>query len=85
MKSTLYTYGTRPKAIYYLSNIKSEIFPNHSFEDFYREIDTKWLTNPDIVIIDDRGVIPTKPELDLNQLEKYLQKLEEIKKSLDDE
>jgi len=83
MKARYFTYAEKPKAVYYLTDIKGELFPNHSPEDFFNEIQTKWLTNPDLVIVDDRDSSYSSGQVEIAQIEKYLSKLEDLRKELD--
>jgi hypothetical protein len=85
MKARYFTYEKKPKAVYYLTDIKGELYSQHSAEQFYEELEAKWLTNPDIIIIDDRDTSYSSGDVEISQIDKYLEKLEEIKKSLDDE
>jgi hypothetical protein len=39
MKARYFTYGKIPKAVYYLTDIKGELYPQHSAEDFYEELE----------------------------------------------
>ena len=83
MKARYFTYGDRPKAVYYLTDIKSELYTEHSTEDFYKEIQSKWLSNPDIIIVDDRQSLYENSEIEISQIEKYISKLEEFKNQLE--
>jgi len=85
MKARYFTYGEKPKAVYYLTDIKGELYPQHSPEEFYNEIKTKWFTNPDIIIVDDRQSLYENPEIEMNHIEKYLSKLEEFKNQLEND
>jgi hypothetical protein len=85
MKARYFTYGEKPKAVYYLTDIKSDVYPNHSAEDFFAEIKNKWLTNPDVIIVDDRDSSYSSGDIEISQIEKYLQKLEEIKNQLEED
>jgi len=83
MKARYFTYGKTPKAVYYLTDIKQEAYPQHTPEDFYKELESKWVNNPSVVIVDDRETSYSSGEVEISQIEKYLEKLEEIKKQLD--
>ena len=85
MKDRYFTYEKTPRAVYYLTDIRQHIYPNHSPEDFYKEVETKWVTNPSAVIVDDRETSYSSGDVEISQIEKYLEKLEEIKKQLDSE
>jgi hypothetical protein len=85
MKARYFTYGEKPKAVYYLTDIKGELFPNHTAEQFYEEIETKWLKNPDLIIVDDRQNPDSNSVIEMNQIEKYLDKLEELRKQLEED
>jgi hypothetical protein len=80
MKAKFFTFGQRPKAVYFLSDIKKEIYPNHLPDDFYKEVNDKWVSNSDVVIIDDRENTYTNEGFEMEKIEKYLDKLEELKK-----
>jgi hypothetical protein len=84
MKARYFTYDkTQPKAVYYLTDIKQESYPHHTPEEFFKELESKWITNPNVVIVDDRETAYSSGEIEISQIEKYLEKLEEIKKQLD--
>jgi hypothetical protein len=83
MKARYFTYGKTPKAVYYLTDIKGELYSQHSPEQFYEELEIKWLSNPDVIIIDDREDSYSSGEVEISQIDKYLTKLEELKKELD--
>lgn len=83
MNARYFTFGDRPKAVYYLTDIKSEVYPEHSIEDFYNELQTKWLSNPDTIIVDDRQNLHQNSEIEITDIEKYLSKLEELKNQLE--
>jgi hypothetical protein len=83
MKARYFTYGERPKAVYYLTDIKAEIYPNHSTEEFFEEIKTKWLINPDAVVVDDRETSYSSGNIEITDIQKYLSKLEELKNYFD--
>jgi hypothetical protein len=83
MKARYFTYGKTPKAVYYLTDIKAELYSQHSPEQFYEELETKWLTNPDVIIVDDRDTSYSSGEVEISQIDKYLEKLEELKRQLD--
>jgi len=83
MKARYFTYEQRPKAIYYLTDIKADLYPNHNAEDFFKEIESKWMNKPDIIIVDDRDNSYLGSEIEMFNIEKYLNKLEELKKELD--
>jgi hypothetical protein len=83
MKARYFTYGKKPKAVYYLTDIKGELYPQHSAEDFYEELETKWISNPDVIVIDDRETSYSSGEVEFSQIEKYLSKLEDLRKELD--
>lgn len=87
MKAKFFTYSEKPKAIYFLSDIKIELYPNHSSDEFYKEIHDKWLTNNDVIIIDDRQNSYSGESFEIDKIEKYLDKLEELKKefNIDDD
>lgn len=87
MKARYFTYGKKPKAVYYLTDIKGELYPQHTSEQFFEEIETKWATNVDVVIVDDRETSYSNGQIEITQLDKYLEKLEELKKefNLDDD
>lgn len=84
MKARYFTYGQKPKAVYYLTDIKGELFPTHTPEEFYEEIESKWLKNPDIIIVDDRETSYSSGEVEITQIEKYLDKLEQLSKQLEE-
>jgi hypothetical protein len=83
MKARYFTYGKKPKAVYYLSDIKADIFPNATEEQFYKEIDEKWVVNPDVVIVDDRQNAYSSGQVETFQIEEYLKKLEDLKTYFD--
>ena len=83
MKPRYFTYEQRPKAVYYLTDIKADLYPNHNAEDFFKEIESKWMNKPDIIIVDDRDNTYLGSEIEMINIEKYLNKLEELKKELD--
>jgi len=83
MKARYFTYGKKPKAVYYLSDIKADIFPNSTDEQFYKEIDEKWVVNPDVVIVDDRQNAYSSGQVETFQIEEYLKKLEDLKTYFD--
>lgn len=83
MKARYFTYEKTPKAVYYLTDIRQEIYPNHTVEDFYKEIETKWTSNPSVIIVDDRETSYSSGEIEFSQIDKYLEKLEQIKKELE--
>ena len=83
MKARYFTYGKIPKAVYYLTDIKAELYSQHSPEQFYEELETKWLINPNVIIVDDRDTSYSSSEIEISQIEKYLSKLEDLKKELD--
>jgi len=83
MKARYFTYGKMPKAVYYLTDIKAELHPQQTPEEFYQELETKWLTNPNVVVVDDRDTSYSSGEIEISQIEKYLSKLEDLKKELD--
>jgi hypothetical protein len=85
MKARYFTYGEKPKAVYYLTDIKSEIYSNNSAEEFFEEVKKKWLTNPDIVIVDDRETSYSSGDIDVVDIQKYLSKLEDLKNYFDNE
>jgi hypothetical protein len=85
MKARYFTYGEKPKAVYYLTDIKSEIYPNNSAEEFFEEIKKKWLTNSDIVIVDDRETSYSSGDIEVVDIQKYLSKLEDLKNYFDNE
>ena len=85
MKPRYFTYAEKPKAVYYLTDIKGELFSNHTPEEFYKELENKWLKNPDIIIVDDRETSYTSGEIELSQIDKYLDKLEQLRKQLEEE
>jgi hypothetical protein len=80
MKAKFFTYAEKPKAVYFLSDIKKEVYPNHSNDDFYKEVFDKWVSNNDVVIIDDRQNSYSSETFQIDEIEKYLDKLEELKK-----
>jgi hypothetical protein len=84
MKARYFTYSEKPKAVYYLTDIKGELYPNHSLEDFNKELETKWMVNPDIIIVDDRETSYSSGQVEMSQIEKYLDKLEQLKKQIED-
>ena len=83
IKARYFTYGKKPKAVYYLTDIKGELYPQHSVEDFYEELETKWISNSDVIVIDDRETSYSSGEVEFSQIEKYLSKLEDLRKELD--
>jgi hypothetical protein len=83
MKARYFTYEKIPKAVYYLTDIKQSLYPTISFEDFYKEIESKWSNNPNVIIVDDRETSYSSGEIEISQIEKYLEKLQEIKNQLD--
>jgi hypothetical protein len=83
MKARYFTYGDIPKAVYYLTDIKAELYSQETPEQFYEELKTKWLTNPNVVLVDDRDTSYSSGEIEISQIEKYLSKLEDLKKELD--
>lgn len=85
MKARYFTYGKKPKAVYYLTDIKMDLYPNHSNEDFYKELDEKWVSNPDVVIVDDRESAYSSGQIETIEIEKYLNKLEELKNYFDND
>jgi hypothetical protein len=85
MKARYFTYGQRPKAVYYLTDIKMDLYPTHTNEDFYKEIDEKWLTNPDVVIVNDTENAYSGGQIETFEIEKYLNKLEQLKTYFDDD
>lgn len=85
MKARYFTYGEKPKAVFYLTDIKRDMFPNSSIEEFYKEIEEKWLTNNDIVLIDDRETSYSTGELETVKIEEYLNKLEQLKNYFDND
>jgi hypothetical protein len=85
MKARYFTYEKTPKAVFYLTDIKQQIYPQHSPEEFYKEVETKWITNPNVIIVDDRETSYSSGDVEISQIEKYLEKLEEIKRQLDSE
>jgi hypothetical protein len=87
MKANFFTYAEKPKAVYFLSKIKNELYPNHSMDDFHKEIHEKWVKNSDVVLIDDRENSYTSESFEMEKIEKYLDKLEELKKefNIDDD
>ena len=85
MKARYFTYDKTPKAVYYLTDIKQQLYPQHSAEEFYKELESKWTNNPSVVVVDDRETAYSSGEVEISQIEKYLEKLEEIKKQLDSE
>lgn len=82
MKAKFFTFGERPKAVYFLSDIKKEVYPNHSTDEFYKQVNDKWASNNDVIIIDDREntYTNTNQGFEMEKIEKYLDKLEELKK-----
>jgi hypothetical protein len=84
MKARYFTYGETPKAVYYLTDIKGQMYPNQSTEDFNKELETKWLNNPNIVIVDDRSTSYSSGDVEIAQIDKYLNKLEELKKQIEE-
>jgi hypothetical protein len=85
MKARYFTYGQRPKAVYYLTDIKVDLYPNHSNEDFNKELEEKWLTNPDVVIVNDTENAYSTGQMETFEIEKYLNKLEQLKTYFDDD
>jgi hypothetical protein len=85
MKARYFTYEKTPKAVYYLTDIRQEIYPNHTIEEFYKEIETKWTSNPSVIIVDDRETSYSSGEIEISQIDKYLEKLEQIKKQLEED
>jgi hypothetical protein len=83
MKARYFTYGETPKAVYYLSDIKSDVYPTLSVQDFIKEIEEKWITNPDVVIVDDRNNAYSSGQIETFQIEDYLSKLENLKNYFD--
>jgi hypothetical protein len=85
IKARYFTYDKPPKAVFYLTDIKQYVYPQHSAEDFYREVETKWVIDPNVVIVDDRETSYSSGDVEITQIEKYLEKLEEIKRQLESE
>jgi hypothetical protein len=83
MKARYFTYEERPKAVYYLTDIKADLYPNHNAEEFFKELETKWINKPNMIIVDDRDNSYLGNEIEMFNIEKYLNKLEELKKELD--
>jgi RecA-family ATPase len=83
MKARYFTYEQRPKAVYYLTDIKADLYPNHNAEDFFKEIESKWMNKPDMIIVDDRDNTYLGNEIEMINIEKYLNKLEDLRKELD--
>lgn len=83
MKARYFTYGEKPKAVYYLTDIKSDVYPNLPTEDFLKQVEEKWLTNSDVVIVDDREIAYSSGQVETFQIEEYLQKLEQLKNYFD--
>lgn len=83
MRARYFTYGEKPKAVYYLSDIKADVYPTLSVEDFIKELNEKWITNPDVVVVDDRDNAYSSGQVETFQIEKYLNKLEELKNYFD--
>ena len=83
MKARYFTYEQKPKAVYYLTDIKADLYPNHNAEDFFKEIESKWMNKPDIIIVDDRDNTYLGNEIEMINIEKYLNKLEDLRKELD--
>jgi hypothetical protein len=85
MKARYFTYGERPKAVYYLTDIRGELHPKLEINEFLKEVQEKWLTNPDIIVIDDRENAYSSGQIETFEIEKYLDKLEQLKNYFDDD
>lgn len=85
MKARYFTYGQNSKPVFYLTDLKANLYPNHNSEEFYNEIDTNWLNKPNVIIIDDTDSTQLGTQVEMFNIEKYLNKLEELKKKLDEE
>ncbi len=83
MKARYFTYAEKPKPVYYLTDIRGEMYPNHSIENFNKELE-KWLANPDVVIVDDREMTYSNGQVEMSQIEKYLDKLEQLKRQIEE-
>jgi hypothetical protein len=85
MKARYFTFEETPKAVYYLTDIKQQVYPNHSIEDFYNELELKWVNNPNVILVDDRETSYSSNEIEISQIDKYLEKLEDLKKQLEED
>ena len=85
MKARYFTYAEKPKAVYYLTDIRGELYPKLEVTEFLKEIQDKWLTNPDVVIIDDRESAYSSGQIETFEIENYLTKLEQLKKYFDND
>jgi hypothetical protein len=85
MKARYFTFEETPKAVYYLTDIKQQVYPNHSIEDFYNELELKWINNPNVILVDDRETSYSSNEIEISQIDKYLEKLEDLKKQLEED
>jgi hypothetical protein len=83
MKARYFTYEPRPKAVYYLTDIKANAYPTLTNEEFLKEVDEKWLTNPDVIVVDDRESAYSSGDIETFQIQEYLDKLEELKNYFD--
>jgi hypothetical protein len=85
MKARYFTYAEKPKAVYYLTDIRGELYPKLEITEFLKEIQDKWLTNPDVVIIDDRETAYSSGQIETFEIENYLNKLEQLKNYFDND
>lgn len=85
MKARYFTFEKTPKAVYYLTDIKQQLYPQHSIEDFYNELDSKWINDPNVILVDDRETSYSSDEIEFSKIDKYLEKLEEIRKQLEED
>lgn len=83
MKARYFTYELKPKAVYYLTDIKTGAYPTLTNEEFLKEVNEKWSTNPDVIIVDDRDSAYSSGQIETFQIQEYLDKLEELKNYFD--
>jgi len=85
MKARYFTYAEKPKAVYYLTDIRGELYPKLEVTEFLKEIQEKWLSNSNVVIIDDRENAYSSGQIETFEIENYLNKLEQLKNYFDND
>jgi hypothetical protein len=85
MKARYFTFEKTPKAVYYITDVKQQLYPQHSVEDFYNELELKWVNNPNVILVDDRETSYSSDEIEFSKIDTYLEKLEEIRKQLEED
>jgi hypothetical protein len=82
MQPSYFTFNDKPKPVYFLSKLKIELYPKIEYDEFINIVKTTWVSNENIVIIDDinfnyENQIDIKNEIQsINNIIKHLDNLQ---------